>query len=174
MPQMKKILSCNNNRELCEELDSPLKLSNVYQNLTWHIKYHISSLQRTHEHQTGQGADLPCKASTLKPKQSFYYVTNVRSRDYPKNVYLHLHKFYGFKLGSVRLLYSEMMFRTQMFKSSPTSCIISMTKIQNWSPLNDVLVQCIQNLNYSDFCEFDKRWLHSCRIPVMVGSLDDL
>ena len=35
-----KILSRNNNKELCEELDSPLKLSNVYQNLAiYNIKY---------------------------------------------------------------------------------------------------------------------------------------
>ena len=40
MLQMKKMLSHNNKRELCEELDSPLKLGNVYQNLAiYNIKY---------------------------------------------------------------------------------------------------------------------------------------
>ena len=124
--------------------------------VTWHIKYLTSSLQRNHEHQTGQGADLSCEASTLKANWSFDHVTNARSRDNLKNLYLHLHKFYGFKLGSGRLLYSGMMFSMQMFKSSPTSCINSMKKIQNGFPLNDTLVQCSQNLNYSGFCEFEK------------------
>ena len=90
----------------------------------WHIKYFISTLQRTHEHQTEQGTDLPWEASTYKATWPFDHVTNVRSRDNLKNLCLHFYKSYGLKLG--RLLFSGRMFSMQIFKSSPTSCIISM------------------------------------------------
>ena len=52
-------------------------------------------LQKKHGLQTREVADLRWAATTLKAKLPFDHVTNVRSRDNMKKLYLHFHETYG-------------------------------------------------------------------------------
>ena len=52
-------------------------------------------LQKTHDHQTRQGTDLPLEPPFLKVTWAFDYVIKLRSCDFVKNSYLFFHKIYG-------------------------------------------------------------------------------
>ena len=53
-------------------------------------------LQKSHEQQTRESADLSSEAATLKATWPFDHVANVRSRDKLKNLYLLFAKTYGY------------------------------------------------------------------------------
>ena len=64
--------------------------------VTWQIKKTLYlHLQKTHEHQTSQGASLYWEPPILKVTWPFDNVSNVKSGENFKSFYFHYHKSYG-------------------------------------------------------------------------------
>ena len=63
----------------------------------------LNTLQKTHGHQTRQGADLPWEFPILKAKSSFDHVPKLRLCDDLKNSYLHSQELWPLNLAGLWL-----------------------------------------------------------------------